>query len=150
MTTWTRRHPWALRAWTTGRVWTRKVSREVRYRHLPLGFELKLREIEIQTSVNPFVFPLAAKMRQRLQTQRPECPPKPPDLAQRVRSMIHFKNNDEFTPEHRTDVTQSMCFLPSDDGTSPTRKTRKTCSQKGSFDDLDIPFIDEDEALNTG
>lgn len=101
-------------------------------------------------SVNAFVFPLPAKMRQRLRTQRPECPPKPPDLAQRVRSMISLKNNEEFTAQHRTDVAQSMCFLPSDDFTAPTRKTQITSSQKGSFDDLDIPYIDEDDDLITG
>lgn len=89
-------------------------------------------------------------MRLRLRTQRPECPPKPPDLAQRVRSLINLKNNEEITPEHRTDVTQSMCYLPSDDTTSPTRRTQITSSQKGSFDDLDIPYIDEDEDLTTG
>lgn len=85
-----------------------------------------------------------------MRTQRPECPPKPPDLAQRVRSMINMKSNEEYVTEHRTDVTQSMCFLPSDDSTtSPTRKTHIISSQKGSFDDLDIPYIDEDEELTT-
>lgn len=85
-----------------------------------------------------------------MQMQKPECPPKPPDLAQRVRSMINFKNNEEFLSQHRTDVTKSMCFLASDDGTSPTWKKQINSSQKGSFDHLDIPFIDEDEDLNIG
>lgn len=48
MTTWTHRHQWALKAWRNGRVSTRKVSREVRYRHLPLGFGLKHSDVGIK------------------------------------------------------------------------------------------------------
>lgn len=43
-----------------------------------------------------------------------------------------------------------MCFLPSQDNPSPADRpqvTNKTLN--GSFDDLDIPYIDDDEDLNT-
>lgn len=45
-TTWTHRHQWAPKAWKITWVLTRKVSREVRYLHLPLGFGLKLTDKE--------------------------------------------------------------------------------------------------------
>lgn len=97
------------------------------------------------------MFLLPAKVRMRSKTQKPECPPKPPDLAQRVRSLMALTRDDEFTPGRRTDATQSMCFLPSHDSSSPTRRTQTTSAAfSGSFDDLDIPFIDEDEDLTTG
>lgn len=85
-------------------------------------------------------------------TQKPNCPPKPPDLAQRVRSLMALSDDEqrEFTPGQKTDVTQSMCFLPSQDNSSPTgehQNSRKSLT--GSLDDLDIPYIDEDEDLTT-
>lgn len=224
-TTWTHRHQWAPKAWRITWVWTRKVSREVRYLHLPLGFGLKLSDKESKQHVKAttascswpcwlyftkayskktplqlnkaqyhivawhmlfsqtyavlwsmsqynvklrkatvttlketkgsqcvcLMFLLPAKVRMRLKTQKPECPPKPPDLAQRVRSLMALTRDDEFPPGHRTDATQSMCFLPSHDSSSPTRKTQTTgATFSGSFDDLDIPFIDEDEDLTAG
>lgn len=86
----------------------------------------------------------------RLKTQKPECPPKPPDLAQRVRSLMAQTDDEQrkFAPGQKTDVTKSMCFLPCQDSPSPSDKpqiTRKTLN--GSFDDLDIPYIDEDGDL---
>lgn len=80
----------------------------------------------------------------RLKTQKPECPPKPPDLAQRVRSLMALTDDAqrEFAPGRKTDVTQSMCFLPSQGKPQITSKT-----SSGTFEDLDIPYIDEDEDL---
>lgn len=85
----------------------------------------------------------------RLKTQKPDCPPKPPDLAQRVRSlMAQTDEQREFAPGQKTDVIQSMCFLPSQDNPSLTDEPQITSkSLNGSFDDLDIPYIDEDEDL---
>ncbi|XP_008274023.1 unconventional myosin-IXb isoform X2 [Stegastes partitus] len=84
----------------------------------------------------------------QLKTRKPDCPQKPPDLAQRVRSLMALTDNEqrELTSGQKTDVTQSMCFLPSQDTpiqTSKPQDTGKTLN--GSFDDLDIPYIDEDE-----
>lgn len=84
----------------------------------------------------------------RLKTQKPDCPPKPPDLAQRVRSLMAQTEQREFEPGQNKDVTQSMCFLPSQDNPSPTDKPQlKTLN--GSFDQLDIPFIDEEDDETT-
>lgn len=86
----------------------------------------------------------------RLKTQKPDCPPKPPDLAQRIRSLMALTDDarSEFAPGQKTDVTQSMCFLHSQDGPSPTDKPQITSKPfSGSYDDLDIPYIDEDEPL---
>lgn len=84
----------------------------------------------------------------QLKTQKPDCPKKPPDLAQRVRNLMALTDNEqrELASGQQTDVTQSMCFLPSKDTPVPKSKpqdTNKTLN--GSFDDLDIPYIDEDE-----
>lgn len=71
----------------------------------------------------------------RSKAQKPNCPPKPPDLAQRVRSLMAQSDDD-----------QPMCFLPSPDSPPLTDKPQdpnKTISR--SFEDLDIPFIDEEE-----
>lgn len=86
----------------------------------------------------------------RLKTQKPDCPPKPPDLAQRVKSLMAQTDDEwkEFSPGQKTDVTQSMCFLPSQDNPSPTDKPLDTSKTfNGILDDLDIPFIDGDEDL---
>ncbi|XP_058504167.1 unconventional myosin-IXb isoform X3 [Solea solea] len=88
------------------------------------------------------------KVTMRTQSQKPDCPPKPPDLAQRVRSLMaqSMDKQLEFTSGQKRDVTQSMCFLPSQDHPSATSEPRVTSSTfNGSFDDLDIPYIDEDE-----
>ncbi|XP_022613761.1 unconventional myosin-IXb-like isoform X3 [Seriola dumerili] len=90
------------------------------------------------------------KVTMRLKTQKPDCPHKPPDLAQRVRSVMAQADDEQtgFTSGQKTDVTQFMCFLPSQDNPSPTDKPQVTSKTfNGSFDDLDIPFIDEDEDL---
>ncbi|XP_023121402.1 unconventional myosin-IXb isoform X2 [Amphiprion ocellaris] len=88
------------------------------------------------------------KEKVQLKTQRPNCPQKPPDLAQRVRKLMALSDNEqtELTSGQNTDVMQSMCFLPNQDTPVPASKpqdTNKTLN--GSFDDLDIPYIDEDE-----
>lgn len=93
----------------------------------------------------------------QLKNQKPACPQKPPDLAHRVRSLMAQTGDGqreftsaEFLPGD-TDVTQSMCFMPSQDNnlnSSPTGKPQLTSkTTNGSFDDLDIPYIDEDEDL---
>ncbi|XP_069013900.1 unconventional myosin-IXb isoform X2 [Embiotoca jacksoni] len=78
----------------------------------------------------------------QLKTQKPACPHKPPDLAQRFRSLMAQTDDEcrKLTSEQRTDVTQSMCFLPSQETPSSNNKTLN-----GNFDNLDIPFIDEEE-----
>lgn len=88
----------------------------------------------------------------RSKTQKPDCPPKPPDLAQRVRSLMAqtYDEQGEFAPGQKTDVTQPMCFLPCRDSPSPTSKPQTPGKiLNGSFDDLNIPYIDEDEELIT-
>ncbi|KAI3374768.1 hypothetical protein L3Q82_021326 [Scortum barcoo] len=91
------------------------------------------------------------KVTMQLKTQKPQCPPKPPDLAQRVKSMLAetYDEQGEFTPEQKTDVTQSMYFLPSQEEPSPINKAldNSKTSLNGSFNNLDIPYIDEDEDL---
>ncbi|XP_029380003.1 unconventional myosin-IXb isoform X2 [Echeneis naucrates] len=92
---------------------------------------------------------LEAKATMQPKTQKPDCPYKPPDLGQRIKSLMAQADDGEtwFTSGQKTDVTQLTGFLPSEDDPSPTDKvTRKTFS--GSFDDLDIPYIDEDEDLS--
>ncbi|KAF0046747.1 hypothetical protein F2P81_000380 [Scophthalmus maximus] len=90
------------------------------------------------------------KVTMRLKTKKPECPLKPPDLAERIRSLM-AQTNDEgraFTSGQRAGVTQSMCFLPCQEDTSSTDKPQVTSNTLSrSFDDLDIPYIDEDEDL---
>lgn len=88
----------------------------------------------------------------RLKTQKPNCPPKPPDLAQRVRSLMAQTKDQqgEFAPEENTDVTQTMSIPPIQDNASSTDKPQNTSETfNRSFDDLDIPYIDEDEDLTT-
>ncbi|XP_041804694.1 unconventional myosin-IXb isoform X2 [Chelmon rostratus] len=91
-----------------------------------------------------------AKVTMRLKTQKPICPLKPPDLAQRVRSLMAqtYDEQVQFIPGQKAAVTQSMCFLPSQDNASPTDKPQITSKTlNGSFDNLNIPYIDEDEDL---
>lgn len=73
---------------------------------------------------------LPGKNAVQLKTQKPECPRKPPDIMQRVQSLT-------------TDVTQSKCRQDKSSQLNQPQVTRKTFS--GSLDDLDIPFIDEDD-----
>lgn len=98
------------------------------------------------------MFLLPGKVTMRSKTQKPNCPPKPPDLAQRIRSLMAQTDDEqrEVAPGQKTDVTQSMCFLPSHDSPSRTMKPQITSKTlNGSFDDLNIPYIDEDEDLTT-
>ncbi|XP_063742603.1 unconventional myosin-IXb isoform X2 [Eleginops maclovinus] len=91
---------------------------------------------------------VSAKVTMRSKTQKPNCPPKPPDLAQRIRSLMAQTGNawEGFIPGRQTDATKSMCFLPSQDSPSPDDKPQITSkSFNGSYDDLDIPYIDDDE-----
>ncbi|XP_078120329.1 unconventional myosin-IXb isoform X2 [Sander vitreus] len=99
---------------------------------------------DIQGSLDSEV---SGKMTMLLKTQKPDCPSKPPDLAERLRSLVAETDDvqREFAPRQKTDVTQSMCFLPSQDP-SPTGKPQITSkTSNGTFDDLKIPYIDEDE-----
>ncbi|XP_034411115.1 unconventional myosin-IXb isoform X2 [Cyclopterus lumpus] len=92
----------------------------------------------------------ARKVTMRLKTQKPNCPPKPADLAQRVRSLMAQKHDaqTEFVSGRKTDVTKSMCFLPSPANPSPDNEPQITNNTSNrNFDDLDIPYIDEDEDL---
>uniref|UniRef100_A0AAQ4RH87 Myosin IXb n=1 Tax=Gasterosteus aculeatus aculeatus TaxID=481459 RepID=A0AAQ4RH87_GASAC len=84
------------------------------------------------------------KVTMRMKTQKPACPPKPTDLAQRVRSLMAQKDDAEreFAPRRKTDVTQSMYVLPSR-GDAKSQITNEASSR--SYEDLDIPFIDDDE-----
>ncbi|KAM7379577.1 hypothetical protein PAMP_005123 [Pampus punctatissimus] len=96
------------------------------------------------------------KVTMRLNTQKPACPYKPPDLAQRVRSLMAETENQQreltsvkILPRH-TDVTQSICFMPSQNNnlnSSLTGKLQVSKTSNGNFDDMDIPYIDEDEDL---
>ncbi|XP_035994293.1 unconventional myosin-IXb [Fundulus heteroclitus] len=78
---------------------------------------------------------------------RPECPSKPADLGQRIRSRLAPTptKQAELTSGQNADVTQSTSPLPGQDTPASEEKqlqvNRKTFN--GSFDDLDIPYIDE-------
>ncbi|XP_042353404.1 unconventional myosin-IXb [Plectropomus leopardus] len=87
------------------------------------------------------------KVTMRLKTQKPVCPPKPPDLAQRVKSLMALADDAEreFASGQKTDVTQYMCFLPSQDPSPKGKPQINTKTSNGNFDDLDIPYIDDDE-----
>ncbi|XP_029309777.1 unconventional myosin-IXb isoform X2 [Cottoperca gobio] len=90
------------------------------------------------------------KVTMRIKTQKPDCPPKPADLAQRVRSLMDqtYDAQREFAPGQKTYATQSMCFLASEDDHSPPDKPQiSSKTSNGRFDDLDIPYIDEDKDL---
>ncbi|XP_068605298.1 unconventional myosin-IXb [Brachionichthys hirsutus] len=79
-----------------------------------------------------------------------DVPPRPSGLSQTVRSLMDHTDDEqrEFAPGQMRHFTQSMSFLPSQD--SPSRTPQITSdSMTGTFDDLDIPYIDEDEDLNT-
>ncbi|XP_060901288.1 unconventional myosin-IXb-like isoform X2 [Labrus mixtus] len=91
------------------------------------------------------------KVTMRIKPQKPDCPPKPPDLAQRVRSLMALSgdNQREFTPgQNETDVTRHTSFLPIQDNPSPSDRPQDTSSTINmSSDDLEIPYIDDDEDL---
>ncbi|KAM9844841.1 unconventional myosin-IXb isoform 2-T3 [Aulostomus maculatus] len=83
-------------------------------------------------------------------SQGPACPRKPSDLAQRVHSLMAERDDaqNEFTPTEtlpgdEPNVTQHRCSRPSPDVSDPSTTVRTQIS--GSFDDLEIPYIDEDE-----
>ncbi|XP_033838179.1 unconventional myosin-IXb isoform X2 [Periophthalmus magnuspinnatus] len=74
------------------------------------------------------------KLTLRLSNRKPESPTNPTDLAQRVRSLRAQTDDEPFE------------FLPGDPLHSPTTKDKSsTIEKQGSFDDLDIPYIDADE-----
>lgn len=86
----------------------------------------------------------------QLKAQTPDHPNKPADLAQRVRSLMAQTDNEqkEFTSEQDMDVTQSMFFLPSQDTPSPSSNPQVTTKPRnGSFDNLEIPYIDEEDQI---
>lgn len=81
-----------------------------------------------------------------VKTQKPDCPPKPADLTQRVRHLMVQSDHEqkEFTSGEKADVIQ-----PSVDTPSPASKPQIASKKfNGSSNDLDIPYIDEDEDLN--
>ncbi|XP_045907554.1 unconventional myosin-IXb-like isoform X2 [Micropterus dolomieu] len=87
------------------------------------------------------------KVTMQMKTQIPDCPPQPPDLAQRVRSLMAETDDKprEFASGQKTDVTQSMCFLQSQDNSSAIKPQVTSKTLNGSFDNMDIPYIDDDE-----
>ncbi|XP_076004368.1 unconventional myosin-IXb isoform X2 [Genypterus blacodes] len=78
---------------------------------------------------------------QRKRLQKPTCPPKPPDLAERVKSMIEGTVVREGQPGHNTVPEQDNTFTSSQDGKPQLAYN----IVNGSLDDLDIPYIDEDD-----
>ncbi|KAM3604009.1 uncharacterized protein V6R79_005181 [Siganus canaliculatus] len=88
------------------------------------------------------------KVSMLLKSQKPICPPKPPDLTQRVRSLMSQANHEEqeSMPGQTTDMPHSVSLLPSHENPCETNKPQTMSKTlNGSFDDLDdIPYIDED------
>ncbi|KAM6948221.1 LOW QUALITY PROTEIN: unconventional myosin-IXb [Aplochiton taeniatus] len=92
-----------------------------------------------------------------LNMQVPECPPKPADLAERMRSTTglidgqNVRTPAESQPTRRKIVTQSLCIIPGQDHcTGSLSRSTSTNKVQGksfdeSYDDLDIPYIDEDD-----
>lgn len=81
-----------------------------------------------------------------VKTQKPDCPPKPADLTQRVRHLMVQSDHEQkkFTSGEKADVIQPSVNTP-----SPASKPQIASKKfNGSSDDLDIPYIDEDEDLN--
>lgn len=78
------------------------------------------------------------KVTMQLKTEKPERQQKPLNTMQGVQRLM-AQTDDDFTP----DVAQSMCRQDNPSQTNKPQVTRKTFS--GSLDDLDIPYIDEDE-----
>lgn len=81
-----------------------------------------------------------------MKTQEPDLPPKPADLIQRVRHLMVQRDHEqkEFTSGEKADVIQSSKDTP-----SPASKPQIASKKfNGSSDDLDIPYIDDDEDLN--
>ncbi|XP_017266569.1 unconventional myosin-IXb isoform X2 [Kryptolebias marmoratus] len=73
-----------------------------------------------------------------LKTQKPDCPHKPADLAQRVRNVMVQTDTEQrgLTSGRSTNGTETA-------GQEASPSTSKPFN--GSADDLDIPYIDEDE-----
>ncbi|XP_061587393.1 unconventional myosin-IXb-like [Cololabis saira] len=91
---------------------------------------------------------LDSEAKVQLKTQKPDCPQKPADLAKKVRSLMAQTDDEqrELTSGQNTDFTQSICFLPSQDTPFPTNNSQDTGNiLNGSLEDVDIPYIDEDE-----
>ncbi|XP_026169113.1 unconventional myosin-IXb isoform X2 [Mastacembelus armatus] len=83
------------------------------------------------------------KVAMQLNSQQSDCPHKPSDLAQRVRSLMTQTNDEQREFIH--DVTQLMCFLPTQDNPLPIDELQVT--SKGLNGSFEIPYIDEDEDL---
>lgn len=81
-------------------------------------------------------------------TLKPERPAKPPDLAKRLRTRLAQTNAEQrgLISGQSADITQSTKTPPSQDSSSSDDKQQLTSKDfNGSFDDLDIPYIDEAE-----
>lgn len=94
------------------------------------------------------MFLSTGKISLQLKIQKSEGPGKSPDLAQRVRSLVAQTDDEqkELTMGQNTSTTTSMCFLPCPDTHAPASKPQAPKKAlNGSFADLDIPYIDEDE-----
>lgn len=87
---------------------------------------------------------LAGRMTMQLKTQKPDCLYKPADPAQKVRTLMAQRDTEEkeLTSGQNTDAIQSIC----QDTPLPADKSQVTSKNvNGSFEDMDIPYIDEDE-----
>lgn len=70
----------------------------------------------------------------RLSKKKPDSPTNPTDLAQRVRTLRAQTDDEQFE------------LLPSESVHSLQSKSKPPAIEnQGSFDHLDIPYIDEDE-----
>lgn len=100
-----------------------------------------MRSVNIFTSLMSL---LPGKAAMRSKAQKLDSPAKPSGAAQ---DLVHTDAEQrEFAPGQTTDVAESMCFLPSPDSPSPNEKPRMTGNTvNGSLDNLDIPYIDEEE-----
>lgn len=92
------------------------------------------------------MFVFSGKPITHVKTQEPDLPPKPADLTQRIRHLMVQRDHEqkEFTSGEKADVIQPRKDTPSP--ASTPQIASKTFN--GSSDDLDIPYIDEDEDLN--
>lgn len=91
---------------------------------------------------------LPVKLTTHTKTQETNSLPKHPDLVQRVRSLMAQSKDEqeEVTMGQRQGVTQPRCSLPCQDNSFSADKAQASSKTlRGSFDDLDIPYIDEDE-----
>ncbi|KAM9789418.1 unconventional myosin-IXb [Neosynchiropus ocellatus] len=73
--------------------------------------------------------------------QKPDRPPKPPDLAQRIRRLLGLADNKPSEEETQEELTD---FQASPDS-SPSEPQDASKTVNGSFDELELPYIDEDD-----